>query len=44
MIRRHTEEEISLGQVRRDLEGALEDPEAVENSFTLKDFSDLKSR
>ena len=25
-----------------DLEGALEDPEAVENSFTLKDFSELE--
>lgn len=42
MIHRYAEEKIDLQQVKQDLEGALEQPEAVENSFTLKDFSQLE--
>jgi len=41
MIHRYTEEKIPLHDVRKDLEGSLEQPENLENTVTLKDFSNI---
>ena len=41
MIHRYTEEKVPLQDVRNDLEGGLEQPENLENTVSLKDFSDV---
>lgn len=41
MIHRYAEKEVPLQDVIKDLEGGLEQPENLEKTPTLKDFSDV---